>query len=245
MHQRQAPIAEVPDEHGAFLVVGSAVSSRIVRWVHETCRTNRICDQEYRSPSLRSSRIQTAQRGGASPPQCSLMSPEIPALPGGYRGREPSGRIRSSKTAMRPSFLILRRWLAVTGACLAITACAHSVSPEVSRRQTQWQSKRIRNYDFVYYRQSMVGRCTVLVHVRNGKVVSAAVQRRCPWPLNPYAAPTIDALFSTTRTAYRNNDSVVSNFDLTYGFPTDISVDPNKHVTDDEWDFGVSSFTPR
>jgi hypothetical protein len=38
---------------------------------------------------------------------------------------------------------------------------------------------------------------------------------------------------------------VVSNFDRTYGYPTEISVDPNRNVIDDEWDFGISSFTPR
>lgn len=143
------------------------------------------------------------------------------------------------------SSLTLRRWLAVTGVCLAITACSHSVPPAASRHQAQWQSKRITSYDFVYYRQSMVGRCTLLVRVRSGKVVSAVVQRPCLWPLNPNAAPTIDALLSETTAAYRTNDVVVSNFDRRYGFPTEVSVDPKKHVMDDEWDFGVSSFTPR
>jgi hypothetical protein len=144
---------------------------------------------------------------------------------------------------MRAS-LTLRRTLAVTGACLAIAACTHSVPPEVSRQHTQWQSNGIKNYDFVYYRDSMVGRCTLLVHVRNGKVASAAIQRRCPWPLDPHAAPTIDAVFSDTKAAYRRNDDVVSNFDRAYGYPTAISVDPSKHVIDDEWNFGISSFTP-
>ena len=144
---------------------------------------------------------------------------------------------------MRTS-LTLHRTLVVTGVCLAIAACAHPVPPEVSGHQTEWQSKGIKNYDFVYYRSSMVGRCALLIHVRNGEVASAAIQRRCPWPLDPNAAPTVDAVFSDMRAAYRDNDDVVSSFDPAYGYPTAISVDPSKHVIDDEWSFGISSFAP-
>lgn len=91
----------------------------------------------------------------------------------------------------------------------------------------------------------MVGRCALLIRVRDAKVASARVQQRCLWRLDVHAAPTIDALFSKTSAAYRNSDLVLSNFDPTYGYPTSISVDPSKQVKDDEWSFGVSSFRPR
>ena len=137
--------------------------------------------------------------------------------------------------------LLPRGLPAIAAVVVLFAACSRPVPGEVSRRQLQWQRKHVANYDFVFFRESMVGRCSLLIEVRHGKVASARRQQKCAWPLDPADAPTIDGVFASEKSEYRRHH-VEASYDSTYGYPTGVGVDPIKNAIDDEWGFGVASF---
>ena len=54
---------------------------------------------------------------------------------------------------------------------------------------------------------------------------------------------TVDRLFSTLRANLGSRaDEFTVTYDFRYGFPTEIRIDRNKNIADDEWALSVSGF---
>jgi len=136
---------------------------------------------------------------------------------------------------------------------LIFAACSAGGS-ELSRNQSKWQDVEINHYRFqlnvgcfCLFRSQM----PVTVEVQNGEVVSMVDVNGESFPLDDpmsefvlkYA--TIDRLFSELESdSVREADSLTVNYDPTYGFPTEISIDFIELAADDELYLSVSAFEP-
>ena len=132
-----------------------------------------------------------------------------------------------------------------------LVACSASGS-ETSQNLQKWQDANITHYRmqlniscFCAFRDQM----PLTVEVRDGQIVSmAAADGSLVLDTNPnyeYFAPhaTIDLLFAELEKAHKDGaDSVTVTYDATYGFPTEIGIDYNQQIADEEMYFSISGF---
>ncbi len=137
---------------------------------------------------------------------------------------------------------------------LILSACSLASSTELRRNQTKWENANITHYRFqlsVGCFCPVSGLMPMTVEVQDGEVVSISDVNGDNYPTTDpmsefilkYA--TIDRLFSELGSeAVRGADKLSVNYDPTYGFPTEITIDFIELAMDDELYLSVSAFEP-
>jgi len=134
---------------------------------------------------------------------------------------------------------------------LALSAC--SGGSAVQQNREIWEGQNIDHYRF-----TVVVSCfcpfagaEVTYEVQNGQVVNESVQAAPDRQIDPaqvgefyQAYNTIEKVFDYVEQATNEADEITVEYDPTYGFPTDISVDWIKEATDDEMYLTLSNFEP-
>jgi len=132
-----------------------------------------------------------------------------------------------------------------------LAACSMGGS-EFSRNQQKWTDANLNHYRFELniscfcaFRDQM----PLTVEVRDGQIVHmATVDGTLVLDTDQnyeFYAPhaTIDLLFTEINTAINEGaDSVTVTYDATYGFPTEIAIDPSQQIADEEMYYSVSGF---
>ena len=145
-----------------------------------------------------------------------------------------------------------RLLLIVIALILAGCAAAFALGSqsELEQNQEKWQDAAISDYRyqlsigcFCVFTQDM----PLIIEVRDGKVVSMEYQNGNPIDssllelFERYA--TIDRVFGEVKAGLNGAaDEVIAKYDLTYGFPTEVTIDVQKQATDDELYLTLSNF---
>ena len=139
-------------------------------------------------------------------------------------------------------------------ALAVILAACSAGGSEFSRNQEKWQNANITHYRmelniscFCAFRDQM----PLTVEVRDGQIVSMTTVAGNPVldtdPNYEFFAPhaTIDLLFAELDAALNGDaDSVTVSYDATYGFPTEIGIDFDQQIADEEMYYTISGFEP-
>jgi len=134
---------------------------------------------------------------------------------------------------------------------LVISACAGG--SELQQNRAKWEGQSIG-----HYRYTLVVSCfcifagaEVTYEVQNGQVVNELVQPHPDRQIDPAEISgfyqeynTIEKVFDYLEKATTEADEVTVQYDPTYGFPTDVTVDQIKEAIDDEMYLTVSNFEP-
>lgn len=133
---------------------------------------------------------------------------------------------------------------------LILTACSAGGS-EFSQNQKKWENANINHYRyeltvscFCAFRDKM----PLTIEVQNGQAVSmtyvdgsaVSADEQTSMGFSQYA--TLDDLFKYTEQRSKDAAEVKVTYDSTYGFPTEVSIDGNKQIADDELYLSVSGF---
>ena len=128
---------------------------------------------------------------------------------------------------------------AITLALILFSGCSlfnSSDNSELDDARARWTRAGISDYNYELTISCFCGETgTFDVEVRNGAVVS----------VTPSASigKTMDELFGVLADAYgRNADVTTVSYDALLGYPTSISIDYIRNVSDDELFYGVDSF---
>lgn len=134
---------------------------------------------------------------------------------------------------------------------VVLTACASAgaASSDFDIARDKWQDAGISHYRFnlniscfCIFTQDM----PLIIEVQDGEVVSMEFQSGNeidPGNLelfNRYA--TIDRIFSELETALVEADSVTVEYEETYGFPTQVNIDLDQQMADEEIYLTISDF---
>jgi len=136
---------------------------------------------------------------------------------------------------------------------LILVACSAGGS-EFEQNQKTWQDAGITHYRFdlsiscfCAFRSLM----PLSVEVRDGQIVAMAAADGTlvldTDPNYPFFAPhaTMDLLFVDIDEAYKSGAASVNvTYDSTYGFPTEIAIDVDQQMADEEMYYSVSGFKP-
>jgi hypothetical protein len=136
---------------------------------------------------------------------------------------------------------------------LLISACSGSGGSELQQNREKWEERNIN-----HYRYTVVVTCfcifagaEVTYEVQNGQVLNETVQPHPDRQIDPaeiseYYQPynTIEKVFDFLEQATNEADEVIVEYDQTYGFPTDISVDYSKETIDEEIYLTLSNLEP-
>jgi Family of unknown function (DUF6174) len=134
---------------------------------------------------------------------------------------------------------------------LVLSACSGGSVLEQNREKWEGQN-------FNHYRFTVVVSCfcpfagaEVTYEVQNGQMVGQAVQAHPDRQFDPDQISefyqdynTIEKVFNYVERASNEADETTIEYDPTYGFPTDISVDWIKEAIDDEFYLTLSNFEP-
>lgn len=134
---------------------------------------------------------------------------------------------------------------------LALSAC--SGGSVVQQNRERWEEQNIDHYRF-----TVVVSCfcpfagaEATYEVQNGQVVYESVQAAPDREIDPaqvgeFYQPynTIEKVFAYLEEATNEADETTVEYDPTYGFPTNISVDWIKEAVDDEMYLTLSNFEP-
>jgi len=132
---------------------------------------------------------------------------------------------------------------------LGLSACGSE--SEFQRNQKKWQAQDINHYRFTIAVSCFCPFAFVEVtyEVQNGQVVNQSIQTSPDNPVdeaqvNEFYQPynTIEKVFDYVGKAVNEADKTTIEYDSTYGFPTDVSVDRNELATDDELYLTISNF---
>lgn len=133
-------------------------------------------------------------------------------------------------------------------AILLSTGCSNTLAPEqdtLSAARARWASVSINPYVFVQQRSCFCGPSTlrpIQVEVVGG-IVNSAVYRDTGEPVTQPLSTisTIDDLFDEVQDAIdRGAFSLNATYDAQYGFPTDVSIDYDQMIEDEEMAFRVT-----
>lgn len=134
---------------------------------------------------------------------------------------------------------------------LVLSACSGGSALE--RNREKWEGQ-----NFNHYRFTVVVTCfcpfagaEVTYEVQNGQIVDQAVQAHPDRQFDPDQISefyqdynTIEKVFNYVERASNEADETTIEYDPTYGFPIDISVDWIKEAVDDEFYLTLSNFEP-
>lgn len=144
------------------------------------------------------------------------------------------------KTRIITLFLIL---------VLTISACGGG--SVFQQNQKKWEGQNINHYRFTVAVSCFCPFANVEVtyEVLNGQVVNQSVQSSPDNPVDEALVSdfyqsynTIEKIFDYVGGAINDADETTIEYDPTYGFPTDISVDWIKQAVDDEMYLTLSNF---
>lgn len=131
---------------------------------------------------------------------------------------------------------------------ISLSACANdTISEKNSAARALWNESGISSYQYHYEvgcfcSGPAVGGATITVI--DGMVVSAELEDREATPAELDGLPAIEQLFADIDNivAEEPHDIAVI-YDPTYGYPTELDVDPIANAIDDEMMFKVTSFS--
>ena len=133
---------------------------------------------------------------------------------------------------------------------LALAACSAGNQSEIERNKEEWRDANISHYRFnlniscfCVFSQEM----PLIIEVMDGEVVSMEYQKGNEIDttnrelFERYA--TVDRIFSELEADLAGAaDEVTVTYDVTYGFPTQATIDFAKEATDDELYLTISDF---
>ena len=131
---------------------------------------------------------------------------------------------------------------------LTLSACGGSA---FQQNQKKWEGQNINHYRFTVAVSCFCPFANVEVtyEVLNGQVVNQSVQSSPDNPVDEALVSdfyqsynTIEKIFDYVGGAINDADETTIEYDPTYGFPTDISVDWIKQAVDDEMYLTLSNF---
>ena len=131
---------------------------------------------------------------------------------------------------------------------LTLSACGGSA---FQQNQKNWEGQNINHYRFTVAVSCFCPFANVEVtyEVLNGQVVNQSVQSSPDNPVDEALVSdfyqsynTIEKIFDYVGGAINDADETTIEYDPTYGFPTDISVDWIKQAVDDEMYLTLSNF---
>ncbi len=148
------------------------------------------------------------------------------------------------------------RGLPLLAVALAASACTVITGPDGRWRDEQrdlswarrtWSSQFISDYEYVVRRNCycVMGGVAVRVVVQGDRVVSREIEGSgVSVPVSmAYLYPTIDGLFSVVQEAIDSRaDDIDTSYDSRYGFPTDIWIDYDRGVADEEEGYALIRF---
>ena len=131
---------------------------------------------------------------------------------------------------------------------LTLSACGNGST--FQENQDKWEGQNINHYRFTVAVSCFCpfANVTVTYEVQNGQVVNQSVQST---PDNPIDEAQVSDFYQSYNTiekvfdyvdAIKDADETTIEYDSTYGFPTNISVDWIKQAVDDEMYLTISNF---
>jgi hypothetical protein len=134
-----------------------------------------------------------------------------------------------------------------------LSACGGSGGSELQQNREKWEGQ-----NFEHYRYKVVVTCfcifagaEVTYEVQNGQVLNESVQPHPDRQIDPDEISefyqeynTIEKVFDFLERATNEADEVTVEYDPTYGFPSDITVDWVKEATDEEVYLTLSNLEP-
>jgi len=136
---------------------------------------------------------------------------------------------------------------------LVLTFSACGGGSTLQQNQTKWESQNIDHYRFTIAVSCFCPFANVEVtyEVQNGQVVSQSVQASPDNPVDEAQVSdfyqdynTIDKVIDYVGRAVNEADKTTIEYDSTYGFPTNVSVDWIEQAVDDEMYLTLSNFEP-
>ncbi len=156
----------------------------------------------------------------------------------------PSSDASSDRSVRRSP---VRRFIPLLLAALSLSACTIITGPDdwdqeqrdLSRALRRWTSQGIDDYEFVVRRDCYcaMGGVAVRVVVQNHLVVSREIDLTgVAVPSSAaYLYPSIDGLFGLLQGAIDDRaDEITARYDSSYGFPTDLWIDYDRRIADEE-----------
>ena len=146
----------------------------------------------------------------------------------------------------------LRRNALLIAACASLSAC--SVNPfalsreAASDHRSRWDAAGIVDYEYMFRRAcECTGSVTrpMRVEVRGGSVAGATYRDTGESATNATGYPTVDDLFDLIDDAIdRGAQGLTVAYDGSLGYPTEISIDYDVEVADDEITINASGLVP-
>ena len=135
----------------------------------------------------------------------------------------------------------------ITLALILFSGCSlfsSSDGSELDEAQARWARAGITDYNYKLTVSCFCGETgTFDVEVRNGVVVNTTSSSGVHFSGGESVGKTMDDLFGVLAQAYAQNaDQVLVEYTALLGYPTSISIDYLREVTDDEIFYGVDSF---
>lgn len=134
-------------------------------------------------------------------------------------------------------------------AVLALTSCTSAVQSKLDENIDLWESKGLRNYDFVLKETCFCIITTpAMIQVRDGEAISVTyisngVEKQTQ---SLSDLDTIEDLFRAIQRAIDGNAHTIDvQYDGDYGYPRRISIDYEENATDDEYTYEITSFEAR
>lgn len=146
--------------------------------------------------------------------------------------------------------MLQRTFLAA--ALLVLTACGDGLLAStrlvtsLRAARARWESRGIDSYELTVRRLCFCGFVEpVRVKVADGAIVSRTVVSTGEPVPTLYASyyPDVPGLFAIVEEAAKDADEVDTQFDATYGYPTEISIDWMENAVDDEVTYLAETFT--
>lgn len=136
---------------------------------------------------------------------------------------------------------------------LVLTVSACGGGSQFQQNRAKWERQNIN-----HYRYTLVISCfclfagaEVTYEVQNGQVVNESIQPHPDRQINPaeisqYYQPynTLEKVFEYVEEAINDADQTTIEYDPTYGFPTNVSVDWDQQAADEEMYFTIINFEP-
>jgi hypothetical protein len=128
-----------------------------------------------------------------------------------------------------------------------LSACGASQRPALEQNRSLWESQAILHYRFnlkIGCNCPWYDLMPLTVEVKNGEIISMVASNG--GNITPYLDTfrqhsTIESLFDTVDSAIsRGVYELEVQYDVTYGFPTSIVINPSRMITDDETGYYVT-----
>jgi len=136
---------------------------------------------------------------------------------------------------------------------LVLTLSACGGGSTFQQNQDKWEAQNIDHYQFTLAVSCFCPFANVKVtyEVQDGQVVNQSVQTSADNPVDEEQVTdfyqdynTIDKVFEYVGRAVNEADETTIEYDSTYGFPTDVSIDWIELAADDEIYLTLSNFEP-